>query len=586
MLVLPKMPPSRNSTLRTERTHEENQERAYIAASHRADRSLEARMESARRASEIHKQRTGKFFRVTEKAVLEGEVYDDDEEDIPPPYYQLEQHLKPDASNPEEFFTKFVEYLSTNAFLRCKLESAVEEAKKLGASNAATAQRRISATGSLGFREGPSLEQSHSFSIQSSPFLPTVFVPPYQGPSSSNTPESSNPSTPQTPHPQVTMTQFQTPISTSGAQFYMGPVGLGTLPPHYYQGTYLGRRQTAPTIRVSQQTSAPSTAAVTASLPQSPYYSTVLTPEQYQSMSQNIASRRPSASAIDIAGSPMSDISMASFRTAPNVKAFSSGTGSPEPLPMRRPSAPGRISESPLRTSTFSPHLKKQQQFPIDSESTLANSNLGVRRQNLHLKTQDVNSPTLLGATGTPREGSNSIPPSPALKRPASTDLTEEPSTKSPRTDSSPATTSYSPAQNQNPQSSVTDSEIDLFDFSLPQNIKDILYGPGMLMSADGSLTCAIGQDLGDKHAPTTCTTETPGITMPSYNFSDLELDLSDSLLDRNSTSNPTVTFNMNFSKYDSLDPSENLEDLWRKYFLQRGIQPHTANTGEPTGRT
>ncbi|RUO95440.1 hypothetical protein BC936DRAFT_144017 [Jimgerdemannia flammicorona] len=43
----------------------ENQERAYIAASHRTDRNIEARMESARKASEIHKRRTGKALLVT-----------------------------------------------------------------------------------------------------------------------------------------------------------------------------------------------------------------------------------------------------------------------------------------------------------------------------------------------------------------------------------------------------------------------------------------------------------------------------------------------------------------------------------------
>src|ERR1700692_4222869 len=66
----------------TERTHEENQERAYIAASRRSDRSLEARLESARRASEIHKRRTGKALRVTEADVQSEEMYEE-EDDLP-----------------------------------------------------------------------------------------------------------------------------------------------------------------------------------------------------------------------------------------------------------------------------------------------------------------------------------------------------------------------------------------------------------------------------------------------------------------------------------------------------------------------
>ncbi|CAB4439552.1 unnamed protein product [Rhizophagus irregularis] len=66
-----------------ERTHEENQERAYIAASHRGDRSMEARIESARKASDIHKKRTGRALRITAEDVRNEEMYqeiDPDEE--------------------------------------------------------------------------------------------------------------------------------------------------------------------------------------------------------------------------------------------------------------------------------------------------------------------------------------------------------------------------------------------------------------------------------------------------------------------------------------------------------------------------
>ncbi|ELQ39689.1 hypothetical protein OOU_Y34scaffold00487g34 [Pyricularia oryzae Y34] len=67
----------------TERSHEENQERAYIAASRRSDRSLEARVASARLASEIHKKRTGKGFKITEEIVSKEEMYEEEEDDIP-----------------------------------------------------------------------------------------------------------------------------------------------------------------------------------------------------------------------------------------------------------------------------------------------------------------------------------------------------------------------------------------------------------------------------------------------------------------------------------------------------------------------
>lgn len=51
--------------------------RAYIAASRRSDRSLEARVESARRASDMHKKRTGRALQVTEADVLNEAMYEE-----------------------------------------------------------------------------------------------------------------------------------------------------------------------------------------------------------------------------------------------------------------------------------------------------------------------------------------------------------------------------------------------------------------------------------------------------------------------------------------------------------------------------
>ena len=67
---------------KTERSHEENQERAYIAASRRTDRSLEARVQSARMASEIHRKRTGKGFKITEEIVQKEEMYEEEDDDF------------------------------------------------------------------------------------------------------------------------------------------------------------------------------------------------------------------------------------------------------------------------------------------------------------------------------------------------------------------------------------------------------------------------------------------------------------------------------------------------------------------------
>ncbi|KAI0414306.1 hypothetical protein F5X98DRAFT_255758 [Xylaria grammica] len=82
---------------KTERSHEENQERAYIAASRRADRSLEARVQSARMASDIHRKRTGRGLKVSEEIVLKEEMYEEMEDDMPRSYKSLTAHLKTDS---------------------------------------------------------------------------------------------------------------------------------------------------------------------------------------------------------------------------------------------------------------------------------------------------------------------------------------------------------------------------------------------------------------------------------------------------------------------------------------------------------
>ncbi|KAI1305142.1 hypothetical protein F5Y03DRAFT_164976 [Xylaria venustula] len=82
-----KLPPAKIQ--KTERSHEENQERAYIAASRRADRSLEARVQSARMASDIHRKRTGRALKVSEEIVLKEEMYEEMEDDMPRSYKNL-----------------------------------------------------------------------------------------------------------------------------------------------------------------------------------------------------------------------------------------------------------------------------------------------------------------------------------------------------------------------------------------------------------------------------------------------------------------------------------------------------------------
>ncbi|KAL7951393.1 hypothetical protein V8C42DRAFT_7066 [Trichoderma barbatum] len=66
----------------SERTHDENTERAYIAASRRGDRDIEARIKSALQASKIHKKRTGKALRITREIVLNEAMYEEEDTEL------------------------------------------------------------------------------------------------------------------------------------------------------------------------------------------------------------------------------------------------------------------------------------------------------------------------------------------------------------------------------------------------------------------------------------------------------------------------------------------------------------------------
>lgn len=81
-------PPKGNGAV-ARRKSTENKERAYVAASRRSDRSIEARLESARRASEIHEERTGKALIVSEAIVLNDEMYEEEDKSMPQRYRRL-----------------------------------------------------------------------------------------------------------------------------------------------------------------------------------------------------------------------------------------------------------------------------------------------------------------------------------------------------------------------------------------------------------------------------------------------------------------------------------------------------------------
>lgn len=108
------MPPVRTASAvkvtKTERTHEENQERAYIAASRRSDRSIEARLESAKRASEIHKKRTGRALKITQEDVENEEMYEEEDGD-------LRHNMRQLAAAQQSWYSSSPEFYRLQAFI-------------------------------------------------------------------------------------------------------------------------------------------------------------------------------------------------------------------------------------------------------------------------------------------------------------------------------------------------------------------------------------------------------------------------------------------------------------------------------------
>lgn len=82
---------------------------------------MEARVESARRASEIHKRRTGRSLRVTEQDVINEEMYEEEDDDLPMQYRRLAAHL---TTNNADFNRRLNDYLTTHVAIRSALANS------------------------------------------------------------------------------------------------------------------------------------------------------------------------------------------------------------------------------------------------------------------------------------------------------------------------------------------------------------------------------------------------------------------------------------------------------------------------------
>ncbi|KAJ4235880.1 hypothetical protein NW759_000965 [Fusarium solani] len=172
-------PPTRRTT---ERSHSENQERAYIAASRRADRSIEARVQSARNASDIHKKRTGKAFRITEEIVMKEEMYEEEDDDFPRSYRLLNPHMQ--TANPE-LNARVDAYLS-NRVAMSKLLSATDNDWRNNEINTTfdqffpNVQSRVRAASHQQWSTGQGFPVPQTLqSQQATPRVPSVGEPPF-----------------------------------------------------------------------------------------------------------------------------------------------------------------------------------------------------------------------------------------------------------------------------------------------------------------------------------------------------------------------------------------------------------------------
>jgi hypothetical protein len=93
---------------------------------------LEARVESARRASEIHKRRTGRSLRVTEQDVINEEMYGEEEDDLPSQYRQLTAHLQTTST---AFNQRLAAYLTGQVGVRSAIDQYLSNSYAQGFPN-------------------------------------------------------------------------------------------------------------------------------------------------------------------------------------------------------------------------------------------------------------------------------------------------------------------------------------------------------------------------------------------------------------------------------------------------------------------
>ncbi|KAF1839737.1 hypothetical protein BDW02DRAFT_8203 [Decorospora gaudefroyi] len=311
--------------VKTERTHEENQERAYIAASRRSDRSLEARIESARRASEIHKKRTGRALRVTEQDVINEEMYEEEDDDLPTQYQRLNAHLH---TTSVMFNKKLHDYIATQHGVRNMFMSQYQN------------------QGPTYPQYGPQYPANGGSFPQPNNWLNPSMLPPQQfAPSSPQGFQHAQSFTPTTPQPQQGYRQspYHIPQRTQSQQRALSiqlPHGSSHLDPSVQPASAgattpqseATRRLSLPPHAFQQQTQA----VETASRPSLSRSSTAQSIQQRQSSSPQTAS--PTAGSVNETSRVQSDPNTpSSYTYSPTNYPYSSQALNTNPLTLSLP---------------------------------------------------------------------------------------------------------------------------------------------------------------------------------------------------------------------------------------------------------
>ncbi|KAF3908046.1 hypothetical protein ABW21_db0202971 [Orbilia brochopaga] len=536
---------SRNSTERARKTHEEFTERAYVAASRRGDRSIEARIESARRASEIHKRRTGRALRVTETDVLESDVYEEEEDDLPLSYLGLQlTHRTTNVS--EETISRFAAYLNSRPDVRSLLDRAIAASKAMEAKGASPAGVASSAAEAIPPANPQSTSQPTPQPNPADLSSQQAVRPPSLGSSQqssasslSGTSSSSNISTLPSNSPTTSAHAYLANLQaqTMGQRYQMGPPGFGGIHSSNYEGIYSGRRQGIPMSQFFQPP---------IPRPGSRQPSAVITAEQFHAMSLALAQEATDDTAL---GSPMSDVTMFPVQNSPVAMTplATRSMGPPESLPQRRRSMQ---PPSPLSAALNTTHT-----LPSQQNSTAQDSEGGVQQ-----------------ASDNKRKATSEL--SRDEKSNKSARSSEESSKVSDDAETTDSINNTTGAATTNPTSNVSDitmptagDEDDLFDFNMPRHIQELLLAPEISMFNDV---------FGHPGAPV----DLKGLSdLPSLKGGTGDGYQKSAGVDNDLVKPKNIvpsTDDTSFSKFENFEPGS-MDELWADFFNSRTLDPPTG---------